>query len=153
MKNKLTRSRPPKSACNNLVHLSFLSGCLNTIPKINLGRPSALVTVTCSAAAAASPCWPPAMSTLSGAKDVSCERGRRAKRKRLTIIWKVYHKQQLAEKNDQFDPILDVVNYSDCFLLLLHRLFCSENSWKLIIHLSIHHFLTTRPLAQISLSF
>lgn len=122
MKNKLTRSRPPKSACNNLLHLSFLSGCLNTIPKINLGRPSALVTVTFSAAAAASPCWPPAMFSLSGAKDVFCERGRRAKRKSLTIIWKAYQKQQLLEKSDQFDPILVVVNYSDGFIAFYH--FC-----------------------------
>lgn len=69
VKNELTRSRPPQSACNNLVHLSFLSGCLNTILKINLARPSTFVTVTFSAAAVASPSCPPALFTLSGAKD------------------------------------------------------------------------------------
>lgn len=58
MKNKLTRSRSWQPICNNLVHLSFLSNGLNEILKINLGRRSALVTVTFSAAAAASPIEP-----------------------------------------------------------------------------------------------
>lgn len=86
VKNKLTRSRPPQSACNNLVHLSFLSGCLNTILKINLARPSALVTVTFGAAAAASPCCPPALFTLSGAKDDFCpkEKKKKMEKKRRT---------------------------------------------------------------------
>lgn len=94
VKNKLTRSRPPQSACNNLVHLSFLSGCLNTILKINLARPSALVTVTFGAAAAASPCCPPALFILSGAKDDFCpkkklEKKRRTKRKSLKAMLKL----------------------------------------------------------------
>lgn len=51
LKNKLTRSRSSHSACNNLVHLSFLSGCQNTILEINFERRSALVTVSFGAAA------------------------------------------------------------------------------------------------------
>lgn len=65
-KNDLKRSRPLQSVCNNLVHLSFLSGCPNTFLKINLVHPSALVTVTFSAA---SPHCPRPLFTLSGAKD------------------------------------------------------------------------------------